>query len=105
MQYFGTTEELMMEVRAITETVFRTFTARACTEADVITVFQCITENHPDPVTGTWSMAIVKDKVNLLMYAFEQANMAGKPGNWNYINGVLAQLSRQGITSLAEANE
>ena len=37
------------------------------------------------------------------LYAFEQAVCSGNPGNWNYINGVLARLAQRNITTLAAA--
>lgn len=104
-QYFGTTEELMEEVKGITTALFKSFTSRLPTEADVMTVFQRITTNGIKPGTNEWVASIPKDRVDLLLYAFEQATLAGKPGNWNYINGVLANLSQRGIYTLAEAED
>lgn len=104
-QYFGTTDELMAEVKDITVALFKSFTSRLPTEADVMTVFQRITSNGIKPETNEWVMSIPKDRVDLLLYAFEQATLAGKPGNWNYINGVLANLSQRGIQTLADAED
>ena len=43
------------------------------------------------------------DRVELLLYAMEQAACTGCPGNWNYIAGVLANLHNRGIETLADA--
>lgn len=105
MQYFGTTEELMAQVREITVLAFQTFASRPHTEADVVAVFQRIAENEINNASGKWTMSILNDRVDLLFYAFEQATLSGNPGNWNYINGVLGNLARRGITTLAEAED
>lgn len=102
-QYFGTTDEIMAEVKDITYALFKAFASRMPTEADEMTVFQRVTQNGIKPGTNEWVMSIPKDRVDLLLYAFEQAALTGNPGNWNYINGVLANLSRRGIETLSDA--
>lgn len=39
----------------------------------------------------------------LVMYAFEQAFQNGRPGNWNYINGILRNLKQRGVDTLEDA--
>ena len=38
-------------------------------------------------------------------YAFRMANRAGKPGNWNYIRGVLSNLMSEGIETVEQAED
>lgn len=103
MLYFGTTDDLLAEVDSITKAIFANLGGRVPTPADGSAVFMAITQHKPDETTGDIERFIPKDSLDLLLYAFEQAVCAGKPGNWNYINGVLARLSQRGITTLADA--
>ena len=103
MLYFGTTDDLLAEVNSITKAIFANLGGRTPTPADGSAVFTAITKHKPDETTGEIERFIPKDALDLLLYAFEQAVYAGKPGNWNYINGVLARLSQRGITTLADA--
>lgn len=101
--FFGTTETLMSEVSSITTEIFRRLTSREATDADISEVFNAITVFIPDLAAGTHRRTISRDNLDLLLYAFEQAALAGIPGNWNYINGVLAKLAQRGIHTLARA--
>ena len=71
--------------------------------SDASSVFTCVTRHSPDPDTQEVHRSIDKNALDLLLYAFEQAVCAGLPGNWNYINGVLARLAQRNITTLADA--
>ncbi len=104
-QYFGTTDELLSDVQKITDLLFAKFANRVATKADATAVFHAITIHETDPVTKEMRRFIPKNSLDLLLYAFEQAVYAGNPGNWNYINGVLARLSQRGLTTLADAEE
>ena len=73
------------------------------TKADASSVFIIITKHEEDPTTKEITRRIDKDALDLLLYAFEQAVLAGTPGNWNYINGVLARLAQRNITNLTDA--
>lgn len=97
--WYGTSEELTQVVNNLTDLIFQRFTDRKHTYADMTAVFHVIAEYNPD--TGV--RKIQKDSLDLLLYSFEQAAMAGKPGNWNYINGILANLAQRGIKTLADA--
>lgn len=99
----GYTEELMDDVRDLTDTVFRLYAERKPTKADADKVYLavCVTEN----VAGEWVAGIDADRQALLIYAFEAAASASKPGNWNYVNGVLDKLRQRGITTLSEAEQ
>lgn len=99
----GYTEELADRVRDLTDTVFRLYAERKPTKADADKVYLavCVTEND----AGEWTASIDTDKSELLIYAFEAAANASKPGNWNYVNGVLDKLRQRGITTLSEAEQ
>lgn len=43
------------------------------------------------------------DSAGLLEYAFEVAALAGKPGNWPYIEGILDNLAARDIRTVAQA--
>lgn len=101
--FFGTTETLMSEVSSITAEIFKRLTSREATNADISEVFHAITVSVPGMTVGSTYRTISRDNLDLLLYAFEQAALAGIPGSWNYINGVLAKLSQRGIHTLAEA--
>lgn len=101
--YFGTTEELLSEVSSITKEIFTRLATRTYTSADVSEVFHAITVYTPNPGPGELERSVSRDALDLLLYAFEQAVRAGNPGNWNYINGVLARLNQRGIRTLADA--
>lgn len=101
--YFGTTESLLIEVGAITKEIFARLATRTSTSADVSEVFHAITVYNPNPGPGELERSVSRDALDLLLYAFEQAVRAGNPGNWNYINGVLAKLNQRGICTLADA--
>lgn len=101
--YFGTTETLLSEVGSITKEIFTRLATRTSTSADVSEVFHAITVYNPNPGPGELERSVSRDALDLLLYAFEQAVRAGNPGNWNYINGVLARLNQRGIRTLADA--
>lgn len=101
--FLGTTETLMSEVSSITTEIFRRLTSREATDADISEVFNAITVFIPDLAVGAYRRTVSRDSLDLLLYAFEQAALAGIPGSWNYINGVLGKLAQRGIHTLAEA--
>ena len=101
--YFGTTDALLEEIDKITLSIFDGLANRKPTKADASSVFIVITRHEEDPTTKEITRRIDKDALDLLLYAFEQAVLAGTPGNWNYINGVLARLAQRNITNLADA--
>ena len=103
--YFGMTGEIRDSVKAFTDALFAKFTTRRPTDADEAQVFQAIYESRQDGITGGWQMSLSKDAKDLLMYAFEAAGAAGKPGDWKYIGGILEKLRQRNIRTLAEAEE
>ncbi len=60
---------------------------------------------HPteNDLTETTLILRAGESEELLEYAFREANRAGRPGNWNYIHGVLANLAVNGIATEEEA--
>ena len=100
--YFGVSEQELATVAAYTDAIFARFARRPPTDADQANVFQAIHLSEHDERAGTWTVTFPKDRVDLLMYAFEQAALAGKPGDWKYINGVLGRLAQRNLTTLAQ---
>lgn len=103
--YFGVTPEIRAEVEAFTNAAFSRFAKRQPTENDDAQAFMALYSSREDPGTGNWIMTIPRDNKDLLLYAFEAASNAGKPGDWRYINGVLTRLRQRGIRTLREAEE
>lgn len=103
--YFGVTPEIRAEVEAFTNAAFSRFAKRQPTENDDAQAFMALYSSREDPGTGNWIMTIPRDNKDLLLYAFEAASNAGKPGDWRYINGVLTRLRQRGIRTLREAED
>ena len=103
--YFGVTPEIHAEVEAFTDAAFSRFAKRPPTENDDAQAFMALYSSREDPGTGNWIMTIPRDNKDLLLYAFEAASNAGKPGDWRYINGVLSKLRQRGIHTLREAED
>lgn len=102
--FFGLGERERNELKSYSEAIFQRFTNRLPTRVDIGNVFHAIRESKYDPVTDEWIISFPKDHKDLLQYAFEQAAMAGVPGDWRYINGVLARLAQRGIQTLEDAD-
>ena len=103
--YLGVTEQVLKQAEEFTKAVFGIWANRAPNKNDIANVFLTINQQAEDPQTGQWSVTFPKDKQDLLMYAFEQASNAGHPGEWNYINGILKNLSMRNITTLGQAEQ
>lgn len=101
--YFGMTGEIRDSVKALADALFSKFTTRKPTEADEAQVFQATFDNWYDG--SEWHMRLPTAKKELLMYAFENASAAGKPGDWKYINGILEKLRQRNIRTLREAED
>ena len=102
--FFGVDEEDISEAAALTSAIFSRFTKREPTKADTTKVFFA-TYQQAQTETGEYSVVFPRERKRLLMYAFEQAMNAGKPGDWKYIEGVLTRLHQRGITSLDNAED
>lgn len=88
-------ETLRTEITQITADAFRSFCGRAPTDMDRAAVLRFVTEDGR--VDG--------DRRDLMLYALEAANKAGKPGQWAYINGVLGKLIARGVRTLEQAQD
>lgn len=103
--FFGVEGEDVSEAAALTAAIFAKFTKREPTKADTTKVFFATYKQDYDEATDEWSVTFPKERKRLLMYAFEQAMNVGKPGDWKYIDGVLARLQQRGIDSLDGAED
>lgn len=102
--YLGMSEDVYDSVKSFTKTLFDQFASRHPTKYDIMQVFlSCFESAEETP--GRWRISFPPDRLNLLLYAFEQAANAGKPGNWNYINGVLRRLHERNIQTIAQAED
>lgn len=102
--FFGVSDDDVSVAAALTSAIFSRFTTREPTKADTTKVFFATYEQVKDEA-GEYSVIFPKERKRLLMYAFEQAMNAGKPGDWKYIDGVLARLYQRGIESLDNAED
>ncbi|MBQ3557840.1 MAG: DnaD domain protein [Oscillospiraceae bacterium] len=100
--YFGVTPEIRAKVDALTQEIFNRFTTRQPTQIDQAHVFRSVMEQSVEP---EWSVCLSENRKGLLLYACEAAAKAGKPGDWNYIDGVLVRLHQRGISTLDEAED
>lgn len=76
--------------------LFVKFASRAPTEEDRHMVFERICRREGSNVH------MCKNNCDLLAYAFKQAVTAGKPGDWRYIDGVLAKLRERGLDTMEQ---
>ena len=97
--WLGSEPEMVDECRALGDALFHAFVGRRPTEADQARVFQGVMRQWQDG-DGRMRCSIDEDRRDLLHYAFEQAALTGKPGNWSYIQGVLQRLHERGICDL-----
>lgn len=103
--YLGVYEDTLATVKELATVVFQEFVCRKPNKIDFANVFLAIRDCEQDPVTEEWFVRYPLDKQELLLYAFEQSARAGRPADWNYIEGVLKNLSQRGITTLAQAEQ
>lgn len=95
-EYPAVSVRTVSSVREITRQFLVTYAKRDYCYGDCRNVFTRICLDG-----GTVSA----DAVSLLEYAAEQAMMAGKQGQWHYINGILDRLAARDIHSRAEAEQ
>lgn len=103
--YLGVYEPALAKMKELTRVVFKNFASREPNNVDYANVFLAVRECIQDPVTEEWFIDYPVDKQELLLYAFEQSARVGKPADWNYIEGVLKNLSQRGITTIAQAEQ
>ena len=88
-EYLGLTEAYVQEVQQVTYDLFRKY--------------------HPQLCPQPWDYRQVSrycgpaNRAHLLDYAFEQAAVAGKLGDWRYIDGIMARLEARNIRTAGEA--
>lgn len=104
-QYFGASDEAKSTATLFAQVLFRRWTSRKPNEEDIAHVFLLTRMQLRDPETGEWTVTFPQGDRELLMYAFEAASNAGKPGDWNYITGVWRNLHMRNIRNLDEAAE
>lgn len=100
--WLGITPELLERGEALTRNLFDAFCSREPTRADCARVLPLVTRLERG---GRQERRWDEDAAGLLRYAFEQANRAGCPGVWSYIERVLLRLHQRGITTLARAED
>lgn len=101
---FGVTDEHISYAEELTYSIFFRMGCRYPTKQDVVRVF-FTTYQQMQSENGEYVITFPKDKKELLLYAFEQAGRAGRPADWNYIDGVLSNLQYRGITTLKQAED
>lgn len=88
-EYHGITLELVEETRRVTEALYEKYLpGRSLAPYDYKKVFR---------YCGSSGRAVLLD------YAFEQTAIAGKSGDWRYIDGIMDRLFMRGITTEAQA--
>lgn len=97
--YLGMTDSLMSEVETLAKSVYGRYTSRKPTQADICKVVQAVTTYNGEART------IDKNAADLMVYAFDAANNAGKPGDWRYIDGVLSRLEQRGIKTIDDVED
>lgn len=90
-EYHGITLELVEETRRVTEALYEKYLpGRSLAPYDYKKVFR---------YCGSSGRAVLLD------YAFEQTAIAGKSGDWRYIDGIMDTLFCRGITTEKQARE
>lgn len=101
-RYFGYTESIGAEVRSFTQELLDRFRpGTKATQRDELEVFHRIIDREGSGEEST-VLSVSKDKKALLVYAFEQASLAGAV-NWRYIEGIYRNLRARGIDNIDEA--
>ncbi len=90
-EYHGITLALVEETRHVTETLYKKYLpGRPLAPYDYKKVFR---------YCGSSGRAVLLD------YAFERATLAGKSGDWRYVDGIMDTLFCRGITTEKQARE
>lgn len=97
---FSIPAEVVADIKSVTMDLFGQFADRSYVPNDCRKVFEHITRFDPQVADG---VHIDHNAEALLRYAFNQASLAGKPGNWRYIAGVMERLAARDITTVEEA--
>lgn len=101
-RYFGYTEAIGNEIKSVTQELLDTFRpGERATQRDELEVFHKITDREGTGPEGT-VLTVSEEKKALLVYAFEQASLAGAV-NWRYINGIYRNMKRRDINNVDQA--
>ena len=101
-RYFGWTEDLAKELQKTTaEIIERYWPQHPPDKNDETRVFHLIKHTYEDE-DGQTVMTFPQEKKALLVYAFEQASIAGK-NSWNYIFGIYRRFNERGIKTIDDA--
>ena len=101
--HFGMTDTVHGEAAQITEELFSRFRWGAPGEVDISKVFDYTCHRHG--VREETQITFQKEQVELLACAFVAAAKAGKPRNWNYIDGVMRKFAWRGIDTAEKAED
>jgi hypothetical protein len=88
-EYHGITLALVEETRRVTETLYKKY----------------LSGRHPAPYDykKVFRYCGSSGRATLLDYAFEQTAIAGKSGDWRYVDGIMDTLFCRGITTEEQA--
>lgn len=101
-RYFGYTEAIGSEVKSVTQELLDTFRpGERATQRDELEVFHKIIDREGTGPEGT-VLTVSEEKKALLVYAFEQASLAGAV-NWRYINGIYRNMRIRDIKNVDQA--
>ena len=101
-RYFGYTEAIGSEIKSVTQELLDTFRpGERATQRDELEVFHKIIDREGTGPEGT-VLTVSEEKKALLVYAFEQASLAGAV-NWRYINGIYRNMRIRDIKNVDQA--
>lgn len=101
-RYFGYTEAIGSEIKSVTQELLDTFRpGERATQRDELEVFHKIIDREGTGPEGT-VLTVSEEKKALLVYAFEQASLAGAV-NWRYINGIYRNMRMRDIKNVDQA--
>ena len=101
-RYFGYTEAIGSEVKSVTQELLDTFRpGERATQRDELEVFHKIIDREGTGPDST-VLTVSEEKKALLVYAFEQASLAGVV-NWRYINGIYRNMRMRDIKNVDQA--
>lgn len=101
-RYFGYTEAIGSEIKSVTQELLDTFRpGERATQRDELEVFHKIIDREGTGPEST-VLTVSEEKKALLVYAFEQASLAGAV-NWRYINGIYRNMRIRDIKNVDQA--
>lgn len=99
---FGYTEAIGSEIKSVTQELLDTFRpGERATQRDELEVFHKIIDREGTGPEST-VLTVSEEKKALLVYAFEQASLAGVV-NWRYINGIYRNMRMRDIKNVDQA--